>query len=244
MGRSKIIDTLTKELAGHITTEKIAYFYCNRAEENRRDPESILSTIVQQLVQIDGNRVLKLAVDIYIDRKQQGQISSKLSLKESQELLIKVTNIYSQTTICLDALDEVQPDIRISLLEALKLVIETSKNLVKIFATSRNDPDILDEFSKFPRIDVQPEDHASDINRFIKSKVEHNKILLRGKASDEVQRKICDVLGTRSRGMFQLAAAQITFLCQMDTEDDIRNSLNDLPDSLTKAYDEIYTGIL
>jgi uncharacterized protein YggL (DUF469 family) len=201
MDRSKIIDTLTKELAGHITMEKIAYFYCNRAEENRRDPESILSTIIQQLVQIDGNRILKPAVDIYMDRKQQGQTTSKLSLTESQELLIKVTNIYSQTTICLDALDEVQPDIRISLLEALKLVIETSKNLVKIFATSRNDPDILDEFSKFPRIDVQPEDHASDINRFIKSKVEHNKILLRGKASDELQREICNALGTRSRGM-------------------------------------------
>jgi hypothetical protein len=42
---------------------------------------------------------------------------------------------------------------------------------------------------------------------------------------------------------FRLAALQITFLCQMGTETDVRNSLVDLPDDLTKAYDEIYNGI-
>jgi len=42
---------------------------------------------------------------------------------------------------------------------------------------------------------------------------------------------------------FQLAALQITFLCQMDTEGDVRASLKDLPDTLTNAYDEIYTLI-
>lgn len=98
-------------------------------------------------------------------------------------------------------MDEVKQEIRINLLEALRLVIESSKNLVKIFATSRNDPDILKEFSTFPRIDVQPEDHARDIDRFIKSKIEHNKQLLLGAASDELQREICDVLRSRSKGM-------------------------------------------
>jgi len=189
------------ELPEHSTTEKIAYFYCNRAEENRRDPESILNTLIQQLVQIDDKRVLKPVVDIYTDRENKGQKSSKLTLTESQEVLIKITDIYSQTTIFLDALDEVKREIRINLLEALRQVIEMSKNLVKIFATSRNDPDILNEFRTFPRIDVKPEDHARDIDMFIKSKVEHNKQLLLGTASDELQCEICDVLGSRSKGM-------------------------------------------
>jgi len=43
---------------------------------------------------------------------------------------------------------------------------------------------------------------------------------------------------------FRLAADQITFLCQMETEFDVKTSLKDLPDTLTKAYDEIYQGIL
>ncbi|KAF8535474.1 hypothetical protein BDD12DRAFT_752039, partial [Trichophaea hybrida] len=173
--------------------------------------------------------------------------SSKLSLQETQELLIKITDIYPQTTICVDALDEIDPDIRLRLLKSLKYVIEKSKSLVKIFATARNDPDILSQFITFPRIDVQPDDHASDISNFINSTVEHavaDAKLLHGNESNKLQLEICDVLRTRSKGMFQLAAVQITFLCQMETEVDIRASLKDLPDTLTKAYDETYRCIL
>ena len=43
---------------------------------------------------------------------------------------------------------------------------------------------------------------------------------------------------------FQLAALQITFLCEMPTEHDVRDSLECLPDTLTHAYDEIYKRIL
>jgi len=182
----------------------MAYLYCNRAEENRRNPESILNTIVQQLVQIDDKRVLKLVADIYKDREQKGQRSSRLTLLETQGLLIETTDIYHQTFICIDALDEIDQGFRIQLLKSLKLVIEKSKNLVKIFATSRNDPDILNQFSMFPRIDVQSEDHANDIRKFINTTVERavaDGQLLHGNVSDQLQHEICDVLGFRSKGM-------------------------------------------
>jgi len=42
---------------------------------------------------------------------------------------------------------------------------------------------------------------------------------------------------------FQLAALQVSFLCEMGTENDVRNSLNILPDTLTAAYDEIHKRI-
>ncbi|KAI5850863.1 hypothetical protein BZA05DRAFT_51672 [Tricharina praecox] len=42
---------------------------------------------------------------------------------------------------------------------------------------------------------------------------------------------------------FQLAALQITFLCEMGTQRDVRCSLMALPDTLTTAYDEIYKRI-
>ncbi|KAF8541975.1 hypothetical protein BDD12DRAFT_775371, partial [Trichophaea hybrida] len=244
---SKVIDTLDEEFAKNSTAEKMAYFYCNRAEENRRHPESILNTLIQQLAQSDEDSILKPVVDIYLERERKGQKSSKLTLQESQELLIKITDIHPRTIICLDALDEVEPRIRIVLLQSLKLLIEKSKNLVKIFATSRNDPDILQQFSMFPRIDVQPEDNSSDIDDFIKSKLKHavdDSQMLHGDVSNTLQDEIFDVLRTRSKGMFQLAAVQITFLCQLDTEGDIRTNLNALPDTLMKVYDELYTQII
>jgi hypothetical protein len=46
------------------------------------------------------------------------------------------------------------------------------------------------------------------------------------------------------KNRFQLATLQITFLCQMYTETDVRSNLNNLPKNLINAYDEIYKRIL
>jgi len=194
---------LLKGIRQDRTVNRVAYFYCNRAEENRRDPESILNALVQQLVQTKWG-ILRFVIDLYMDRKQMGQKDSKLTLQEGQNLLTRITNIYPRTTLCLDALDEVRSDIRINLLKSLRSVIENSRNLVKIFATSRNDPDIQRQFSTFPRIDVQPDDSFQDIHKFIHTKMETvvaDGCLLLGNISDKLKSEICNILSARSRGM-------------------------------------------
>ena len=185
---------------------KLAYFYCNRAERTRRDPETILSAVIHQLVQTesDDKALLKPIVDTFRLRTLQGQQASKLSLLESQALLVKLADVYQQTTICIDALDEVDPSTRKNLLQALKFVMENSKNLVKIFATTRMDVDIDRLFKMFPRIELQPDDNASDIVRFIKESVQtgiEDGELLDGAVDDNLYVEICKVLGERSRGM-------------------------------------------
>jgi len=187
------------------TGEKLAYFYCNRAEENRREPESILNTLIQQLAETEsGDKLLKPAIDIYEAREKEGHLSSRLTLRESQELLVQLTDIYPQTTICIDALDEVENGIRVRLLKSLKHVVETSKNLVKIFATTRMDTDILRQFEMFPRIELQPDDNFSDINQFVRTKVLgaiNDRLLLGGVVDHALKAEICDVLCERSKGM-------------------------------------------
>jgi hypothetical protein len=182
------------------------YFYCNRSEENRREPDSILNTIIQQLAQsdFDENKLPKPIVDMYRDRKKKGQISSRLSLSESQGLLVQLTDMYHQTMICIDALDEVAEDKRISLLKALNDVMAQSKSLVKIFATTRMNPEIVAQFKIFPRIELQPDDNVSDINQFIETRVKSaidDSQLLCGQVSDVLKTEICDVLCERSKGM-------------------------------------------
>ena len=184
----------------------MAYFYCNRAEETRREPQGILNTLIQQLAQTESeeNKLLKPVFDIYQDREKRGQRSAPLSLGESQELLVQLTDIYPQTTVCIDALDEVETKTRLLLLQALKSIIEKSKNLVKIFATTRMDTDILRQFEMFPRIELQPDDNIGDINRFVEKKLQSavdGGILLDGEVPDELKVEICDVLCMRSKGM-------------------------------------------
>ena len=179
------------------------YFYCNRAEENRREPESILNTLIQQLAQSGSGQLLKPVVNIYQDRESIGQTSSRLSLVDSENLLVQLTNIYPQTTICIDALDEV--DNRIYLLDSLKRIMERSDNLVKIFATSRMDPEILVQFEMFSRIELKPDDIADDIGRFIQAQVARmidTRSLIDGKVNGELKDEICHVLHERSKGMY------------------------------------------
>jgi len=202
--RSKVIDAIVNERQESNAAEKLVYFYCNRAEEARRDPEMIMSTLIHQLAQADDRTILKPVVDIYEDRQQKGQTSARLTLKESQELLVKLTDIYPRTIICLDALDEVDHEIRIRLLKSLKHVIEKSKNLVKIFATSRNDMDIFLQFKEFPMIDLEPDDNISDINEFITWRMKNvirDRELLSGKVSDRLETEIRKALCERSKGM-------------------------------------------
>jgi len=183
----------------------LAYFYCNRAEESRRDPETILRTLIHQLAKATSkDKLLKPALDVYKSREEEGQLSSRLTLKECEDLLVQLMAVYPQTTICIDALDEVDHRLRLKLLEALKHVVERSKTLVKIFATTRMDTDILMQFEMFPRIELEPDDNVNDINRFVEEKIQdmiERKQLLHGNVSKAFEEEICQVLCERSKGM-------------------------------------------
>jgi len=150
------------------------------------------------------DKLLTPVLNIYKEREEVGQLSSRLTLKECQDLLVQLMAERPQTTICIDALDEVNHKLRLGLLRALKHIVERSKTLVKIFATTRMDTDILMQFEMFPRIELDPDDNVDDINRFVKEKVQEmieQKQLLHGNVPNALKGEICQVLCERSKGM-------------------------------------------
>jgi len=165
-----------------------------------------MRTLLQQLVQAqsDENKLFKPLIEVYKDRCDKGQKSSPLTLKESLDILVQLTDIYPQTTLCIDALDEIDHTIRIRLLEALKHVMEYSKSRVKVFATTRMDPDILLQFEIFPRIELRADDNFDDIKRFVDTSVQKaidDKLMLHGVVPLDLKEEICAVLHERSKGM-------------------------------------------
>ena len=191
----------------HPSAEKLAYFYCDRAEKSCRDPRNVLSTLIHQLAQTDSGSgevgLLKPVIDVYEDREKK---SSRLSLDESRELLIQLASIYPQTTICIDALDEVETGARKQLFTALKGVMERSKNRVNIFLTTRMDPDIFQRIAMFPMIELRlrPDANFGGIKRFIEIKLQSaidGGLLLAGEVSQELKIEIWHVLSMRSNGM-------------------------------------------
>jgi hypothetical protein len=163
-----------------------------------------LSTLVQQLVRMPNAELLKPAVDAYNDREKKGKPFARLSTTESQDLLVQLADIYPETTICIDALDEIDDQNRIVFLRSLQYVMERSKNLVKIFATTRMDADILLPFERITRIELQPDDNAADINQFVEKTVRDvidDGKLLHGDVPDDLKGEICDTLRMLSKGM-------------------------------------------
>lgn len=140
----------------------------------------------------------------YSSVEMKGQLHTQLSRGESQELLVKLANIHIRTVVCIDALDELEPTTRLHLMSALKYLIDNSTNLIKIFVTSRNDTDILNELEMFPRIDVEPTDNNNDIIKFVRERIEFNidhKLLLEGAVSEDLKKRIHDSICERSDGM-------------------------------------------
>lgn len=204
--RSKIIDEAkSRTLKGYA----LAYFYCNYKEEKRRDPASILRSVVKQLCLMspgDGSGFPEPVLSIYNKRKQNGDLSNHLSIEESRNLLITLSAGFLCTTIVVDALDECDASTRGSLFDVLDDIVSSSKgNPVRAFVTSRDDGDLRRKFEDRPNVFIQERDNLGDINHYIKTEIVDcvsRKKLLGGNVSAELQGRIIAALQAGARGMY------------------------------------------
>jgi hypothetical protein len=183
----------------------LVYFYCKRDEPDRQDPTKIMQSLVRQLsVQLPEHGVPKPVSDEYEKREKNAFSSRHLSFQECQKLIISLLNIYPQTTIAIDALDEIDRKSRKPFLKALSTIAQESKSLVKIFVSSRDDDDIILELEAVPNLYVDATDNAGDIEHFIRREINSsidNRILLRGKVDDRLKWQIISALVEKADGM-------------------------------------------
>lgn len=129
----------------------------------------------------------------------------KLSVEECQELLIEL--IRGQPTILIiDALDEVDPNLRYILLRTLRGIIEglDESSFFKLFVSSRDDQDIVLEFQACENIYINAADNQSDIDRFLDIQIQvaiASKRILYGKVPDDLRVEISRELRKKARGM-------------------------------------------
>lgn len=163
--RCKVIDTLRSESKN----EPVVFFYCNRAEDPRRDPSVILHTFLKQFcVQSPGPNLPKLVREAYKPIRERGNASSQWGFQKCQELLLSLSEIYPQTTMVIDALDEIHQDQRQVLLEALGMIVKSSRSRVKIFISSREHQDIQEALGCSS---IGAIDNKADIQGFVQREV-------------------------------------------------------------------------
>lgn len=236
---SKVIDHIQARLESSSGPAGFAFFYCDRNDEQRRTPLSVLRSFVRQLSTSAQNPgyIRKSLQDLYRKRRMEG---SGLSLSDCKEQLLESVNFYAQTTIVLDALDECEPESRHEIVNAIESVFKSRKSL-KVFISSRPDRDIRQRFSNKPNIDIQATHNENDIMEFVNEEItKHGRW---AKMSTDLRSHIVRVLHDRSEGMFQWVFLQTKELLNLETDRAIKARLGVLPSGLKTLYDEIYSKI-
>lgn len=168
-----MVDVLLHQLQA-VNDEGFAYFYCDRNEGDRQDPEVILRAIMKQLSHLKAGYLHPPVVKHYLASRRAGFPSDSLAISESTDLILQLLDVYPKTTIIIDALDECDRKRREGLFESLQKIINSAPNLVKIFVSSRDDTDIKRQYATLPNLYIQASDNFHDINTFVDHQIEES----------------------------------------------------------------------
>lgn len=134
-------------------------------------------------------------------KRQNAFASGKLKLKESQTILADLFQIYPQTTLVVDALDECDPETRSNFMNVLDRLIAESSKPVKILISSRRDRDIKHRFEDGPNLEIRAIDNQDDITMFVNHEITASESFWQDDIGSELKELICNTLVQKSGGM-------------------------------------------
>lgn len=167
---SKVIDHVQTLLQRSQNQEGFAFFYCNRNEEQRRTPLSVLRSYVRQL-STAANQPGEMRKKLREAWREKTLKGSELGLEACQEQLLESVNLYRRTTLVLDALDECEPGSRRELVETIELLLSKAEKPLKVFISSRKHRDIRCRFLNKPNIEIEARHNEDDIRRFVNQEI-------------------------------------------------------------------------
>ncbi|PSN61088.1 hypothetical protein BS50DRAFT_652779 [Corynespora cassiicola Philippines] len=137
----------------------VVYAYCNYKGRADQTASSLLAAMLKQLVQDQPS----MAEPLYSMHNHHEIQKTRPSLEEILGALQSVLAHYQRVYVVIDALDECVHDVRDELLSKLRHV--QSKTDVRVMATSRFIPDIVEQFSGMPELEVRAD--AADVKRYV-----------------------------------------------------------------------------
>ncbi|KAJ7441378.1 ankyrin repeat-containing domain protein, partial [Mycena galericulata] len=206
----------------------VACIYLNHKEANDHTPPKLLAALWRQLVY--GRDVGSIAKNLYMQHQEKGTAPS---LKEVLELLSSSLEEFNKVFLVVDAIDEYPHDRRCILLKHLAKMMGPKVNLM---VTSRPhvfaDPALPNVQTL--KIGARPE----DIQKYVDAQIDlsprlHNHVQERPDLQKDIRAKIIGSV----HGMFLLAKLHIESLSTRLTVGAVRKALKELPEELSKTYD-------
>ncbi|RFU76861.1 pfs, nacht and ankyrin domain [Trichoderma arundinaceum] len=236
---SRVIDHVKKALETSPHDEGFAFFYCNRSGPAMQDPLIALRSLVRQLSYkaCDYDHIQSSVIQRCDLAKKEGR---DLSYRDCTELILESLNLYSKTTIILDALDE--SDITTyNLAETLIDLMEKATRPVKVFISSRPDREYLEAFEARSTITVDSSNQKGDIEKFLDKELYSTTFFKKRQA--KIQDKIQETFRSQKGGMFRWVYLQVKSLQKCVSDDAVQKWAKTIPRDLMEAYDRLWDSI-
>ncbi|OBT95296.2 hypothetical protein VE01_06606 [Pseudogymnoascus verrucosus] len=233
-GKSVLLANLIDDLNLNCRSKNVtvAYFFCRHDILESLKARTVIGSLARQL--------LRLIADLAIVARFIDKTTTDLALdfEEIFSLLQHSLPPTSRAYFVLDGLDECDPAERDILIKQLWKFQKTFSLLVCV--SVRLDPSNVLKLSLEQFINAQvtsiPDDNP-DIDAFIlaelESRIESKRLVI---GNPMLILEIQDALIKGSQGMFLWVALQIESLCNMKTDDAIRQALADLPKDLSETF--------
>ena len=181
------------------TDTGITFIYCNYKES--RTLTTYIRLALKQLCQIMQSIPPKLQ-EVY---QQHYGNDTQPRYDELRIVFLAIMQQFGRIFFVLDALDECTLAQRKDLSEFIVNIANTTSNqgIVKLFVTSRKEPDIERAFQQIPTIEVEAAKVDCDIKEYVKAQIElrlqNGSLVLQNMA---LKNKILSVLTAKAGGMY------------------------------------------
>ncbi|KAH8126380.1 hypothetical protein LI328DRAFT_166141 [Trichoderma asperelloides] len=236
---SRVIDHVKQTLEASPHDEGFAFFYCTRSGPSMQDPLTVLRSFVRQLSYKANNYscIQSKVIQRCSIAKREGR---GLSYTDCKDLILESMNLYSKTTIILDALDE--SDITsYNLAEIMIDLMDKAIKPVKIFISSRPNREFLEAFEAKATIMVNSNNQQGDIEKYLAEVLYSTNFFKKRKS--RIQKVIKETFSSQNGGMFRWVYLQTKSLQKCVSDDAIRTWAKTIPRDLMAAYDRLWDDL-
>ncbi|KAK2803839.1 hypothetical protein FQN50_006846 [Emmonsiellopsis sp. PD_5] len=221
---------------GHL---RMAFFYCRKDDDSRRNAVDILRSLIKQLV--DPCDVLpREIVEIYRQKSPEDAPSRQLTVNECESMLVDTISDRKNAVLVLDALDECHEDSIEVIISIFTKIANLCNSNTKVILSSRDLPVIQNCLEQGNRIGISASDIERDIGRFVRCRLARDNT---SKIPSELRDRIIDTLSRKSKQMFQYATTNLENMLRLPTADDIEDALSNPPESLMEVYRDTFKRI-
>ncbi|KAJ6008350.1 NACHT nucleoside triphosphatase [Penicillium herquei] len=235
-GKSVMLANLVDDLNLHSQNSKIpvTFFFSRYDIPETLKAQTVFGSIIRQLLS---------GVPDLIKESSQLELELDSDVEPHQRMLGLIRSIFDmkfRSFVVIDGLDEFNDSEREKLFEYLENLAEIIQ--ISLCTACRRDGSTLTKFRplSFPDIQASMPDNTSEIEAFITQELERriqSRKLIIGDLT--LLLEIRKALISGFQGMFLWVALQIESLCAMETDEEIRLALADLPKDLSETFSRI-----